>query len=112
MRPDRHPPFVVLLACAGFVPLLFGTVGPLGVGPGRPLELIRADDAAPHSSEDAEAAHVVANLTPAEAVRLQGRRAKYLIVLDGPATAVGDRVVYEVVVPGANELGTVWLAAG
>jgi hypothetical protein len=112
MRPDRLPLFVVPLACVGFLCLLLVTVGPLGVGPGRPLELAQADNATPHGNDDAEAAHVLATITPAEADKLEGKRGRFHVQLDGPATAEGKYTLYEVVVTGANDLGTVRLAAG
>jgi hypothetical protein len=82
----------------GFLLLVVVTAGPLAGGRGRPTDLDAAPDA-PHGSDDAEAAHVLATMTLAEADRLEGKRARFLVVLDGPATMHGKYALYEVVAP-------------
>jgi hypothetical protein len=93
--------------------LLVVVVGPLAGGRGRPLELVRgADDATPRGPDDAEAATVLATMTLAGADRLEGKRARFLVVLDGPITMQGNFTLNEIVGGGANDLGTVWLVPG
>jgi hypothetical protein len=43
---------------------------------------------------------------------VDGARSRFPDQLDGPATQQSKYALYEVVIPGANDLGTIWLAAG
>jgi hypothetical protein len=57
------------------------------------------------------AVYDLAALPPAEAERLRGRRELFRVRLDSAPAEVGGRLVYEVAVSGADDLGTVWLPA-
>jgi hypothetical protein len=116
-------PLIVVVLCGGFLLLLAGLR--LAEGKPRPTELqpaavvsptcpagqAVADSGSPVIAPEVVEVHDLATVKPADAARLDGKRALYRVVIDGPRDCQGDRDMYEVL-PRDDPQGVLFLAAG
>jgi hypothetical protein len=125
--PRDNRPWLVLLLSGVFLLLILVTVGPLAVGKPKPAELqpaapvvcptcpagqaLLADAGTPVVTPEVVEVHDLAALKPADAARLDGKRAMLRVIIDGPRDRQGDRDVYEVL-PCDDPQGVVFLPAG
>jgi hypothetical protein len=126
MPHDPRSLFVVIL-CGGCMLLLAVTIGPLAGGKPRPTELqpaasvvcptcpagraLLADAGPPVVAPEVFEVHDLASLKPADAARVDGKRALYRVVIDGPRDCQGDRDMYDVL-PSDDPQGILFLASG
>jgi hypothetical protein len=112
MHDARMTGLVCLAGCLAFTAARLA-YGPLGGGRPRPCELIPAPDGpADRPDADQQVVYVMDTLPPDEAIRLQGRRERFRVRLDSAVSLVRGYSVAEVVVAGADDLGTVWMQPG
>jgi hypothetical protein len=121
--PRDNRPLLVSLLGTGFLLALVAANDPLArprltellpaavVSPTCPAGQAVADSGSPIIAPEVVEVHDLATVKPADAARLDGKRALYRVVIDGPRDCQGDRDVYEVL-PCGDPQGTAFLPAG
>jgi hypothetical protein len=96
MHHDRATALVALSTCWGAVVLYARPAGPFWAGTPGPTVLIAADDTHQPPEAGAVETHPVADLTVTEALRLDGKRGRFQVIVRSGEGVVEDARVFEV----------------